>query len=102
MAIAELASVINSAGNWRRLFNHEFAGKRRVPAGSARDDLDFLERLELFRRDIHLVQKDSTALLTDAPESGVADGARLLKNLLEHEMLVAAFFRHDRVPEDVL
>src|ERR1039458_613322 len=32
----------------------------------------------------------------------VADGARLLVNLLEHEVLEAALFRHDRVPGNVL
>ena len=35
------------------------------------------------------------------PSSGVAHGARLLEDLLEHEMLVAALFRHDRVPQNV-
>ena len=35
-------------------------------------------------------------------EHGVADGARLLENLLEHEMLEAALFRGDGVPGDVL
>src|SRR5438552_7000468 len=32
----------------------------------------------------------------------VLDRYRLLINFLEHEMLVAALFRHDRVPRDVL
>ena len=54
------------------------------------------------RRDIHLVQKNAAAFLTDASEGGVANRARLLENFLEHEVLVAALFRHDRVPEDVL
>ena len=36
------------------------------------------------------------------PGHGVADGARLLEDFLLHEMLVAAFFGHDRVPGDVL
>ena len=34
----------------------------------------------------------------NAPQHGVAHGARLLENFLEHEMLVAALFRHDGVP----
>ena len=34
--------------------------------------------------------------------AGVAYGARLLENLLLHEMLEAALFRQDRVPSDVL
>ena len=35
-------------------------------------------------------------------EYRVLDRDRLLINFLEHEMLVAALFRHDRVPRDVL
>ena len=36
------------------------------------------------------------------PKRGFLDGARLLINLLEHEVLEAAFFRHDGVPGDAL
>ena len=35
------------------------------------------------------------------PSERVAHGARLLKDFLEHEVLVAALFRHDRIPQDV-
>ena len=52
-------------------------------------------------RDIHLVQEDAAGLLAHAAQRGVADGARLLEDFLEHEMLVAALFRHDGVPQDV-
>ena len=41
-------------------------------------------------------------LLRNAAQRGVAHGARLLENFLEHEMLEAALFRHDRVPGHVL
>ena len=98
VAIAEFAAVIHFDRNPGQLLDHELARQRRVPTGSAGDDLDFLERLELLRRDIHLVQKNAAALLADTPERGIADGARLLEDFLEHEVLVAALFRHDRVP----
>ncbi len=39
--------------------------------------------------------------LAHAAQHGVADGARLLKDFLEHEVLVAALFRHDGVPQNV-
>jgi len=80
----------------------EFARQSGVPACPASDDLDFAEGLELLGRDVHLVEEDAACFLADASESGVANGARLLKNLLEHEVLVAALFRHDGVPEHVL
>src|SRR5207247_9672405 len=38
----------------------------------------------------------------DAALHGMADGARLLVDLLEHEMLEAALFGHDGVPRDPL
>ncbi len=60
------------------------------------------EPLNFFLDDIHLVEKDAAGLLADAAESSIADRARLLVNLLEHEMLVAALFRHDRIPKNVL
>ena len=60
------------------------------------------ERLKFRGGDVHFVQENAACFLSDTPESRIADGARLLKDFLEHEMLVAAFFGHDRVPEDVL
>ena len=53
-------------------------------------------------RDLHLVEENVAGLLRDAAQRGVANGARLLINFLEHEMLEAALFRHDRVPGHVL
>ena len=54
------------------------------------------KRGELGGRDIHLVEEDAAGLLADAAQRGVADGARLLEDLLEHEVLIAALFRLDR------
>ncbi len=64
--------------------------------------LIFLRGSELLFGDLHLVQKDVARVQRDAAQRGVAHGARLLVNFLEHEMLEAALFRHDRVPGNVL
>ena len=64
--------------------------------------LIFLAARNSSSRDLHLVEEDVAGILGDAAERGVADGARLLVDFLEHEVLVAALFRHDRVPGDVL
>ena len=101
IAIAELAAVIHFDRNARQLLDHELARQRRVPARAAGDDLDLPEFAELFGRDVHFVQENAAGLLADAPQRGVAHGPRLLVNFLEHEMLVAAFFGHDGVPQDV-
>ena len=52
--------------------------------------------------DAHLVQENFAGILRNAAEQSVAHGARLLENLLLHEMLVAALFRHDGIPGDVV
>src|SRR5262249_39578392 len=38
----------------------------------------------------------------NAAEQSVANGARLLEDFLLHEVLVAALFRHDGIPGDVV
>jgi len=47
-------------------------------------------------------RKDVAGVEGNSSECGVADGARLLVNFLEHEVLETALFSHDRVPGDVL
>jgi hypothetical protein len=64
--------------------------------------LIFPERFELGFADLHFVEENLAGFLRDAAQRGVADGARLLIDFLEHEMLEAALFRHDRVPGDAL
>ncbi len=53
-------------------------------------------------RDLHFIEENVAGFLRDAAQRGIADGARLLIDFLEHEMLEAALFRHDRVPGHVL
>nr|MDA3856857.1 histidinol dehydrogenase [Roseovarius sp.] len=45
---------------------------------------------------------EDMARFADAPGEGVGDGARLLENLFQHEMLVAPLFRHLQGPGDGL
>ena len=61
----------------------------------------WLNSLKSLRGDIHLVQENAAGFLAHAAQRRVAHGARLLKDFLEHEMLVAALFGHDRVPQNV-
>jgi hypothetical protein len=51
---------------------------------------------------LHLGEEDAAGVEGDAAHGGVADGAGLLKDFLEHEVLVAALFRLNRVPQDAL
>src|SRR6185369_5563507 len=79
------------------------ARESRMPRRATRRDLDRSETFEVGFGDVaHLVEKHLTAVERDATLHRVANGARLLVNLLEHEMLEAALFRHDRIPRDPL
>src|SRR6202158_4207482 len=73
-----------------------------MPAGAARDDANIFEFAELLLGESHFAKIDFSAVLRNASDKSVAHGARLLKNLLLHVVLVAAFFRHDGIPGDVM
>ena len=51
---------------------------------------------------VDVAEEDAAGVEGDAAEGGVADGARLLVDLLEHEVLVAGLFGLDGVPGDAL
>ena len=50
IAVAEFAAVVHFDGNFRQLFDHEFAGLPGVPARAAGHDLDLREFTELLAR----------------------------------------------------
>ena len=102
IAIAELAGVIHFHRQLRQPLDHELAGQSGVPAGAAGGDVNLLQLAEVVLGDVHLVEEDFAGIERDAAQRGIADGARLLIDFLEHEMLEAALLRHDRVPGDVL
>ncbi len=102
IAIAPLAGVIDFHRNPRQALDHELAGLGGMPTGSASGDVDFLRGFELGFGDLHLIEEDVAGFLRNPSQRGVTHRARLLVDFLEHEMLEAALFRHDRVPGDVL
>src|ERR1044071_3672071 len=74
-----------------------------MPRRSTRSDLDRSKLFEVGFGDVaHLVEKHLSAVERDSSLHRVANGARLLVNFLEHEMLEAALLRHDRIPRDAL
>ncbi len=98
IAVAPLAGIVHFHRHARQRLDHELAGLPGMPTGSAGDDVDLCRGAELGLADLHLVEKNVAGLLRDAPQRGVANGARLLVNFLEHEMLEAALLRQDRDP----
>ncbi len=73
-----------------------------MPTGAAGGDVDAGGAGEFVVVDVHFAEEDAAGVERDAAEGGVANGPRLLPDFLEHEVLVAALFRLDRVPLDAL
>src|SRR4051812_12397308 len=97
VAVTEFATVIDFDGEACQALDDELAGKPCVPACSTRNGLNLLELTEIRFRDIDFIEKHAAAFLPDAADQGVFHRARLLKDFFEHEMLVAAFFRGNRI-----
>src|SRR6185369_12822575 len=85
----------------RDLLEHEFSDERRVPGGAAGDEVNFLDAPHLSSRQRNAVERDRAVLQRDAAAEGVGNRPRLLVDLLQHEMAVAAFLRGDGVPGDL-
>jgi len=102
VAVAVLGGVVDVDGEAGEALDHELAGEASVPGGSAGGDGDLGGGAELVVGDGQIVEEDFTGFEGDAAEGGVADGAGLLVDLLEHEVLVAGLFGHDGVPGDAL
>jgi hypothetical protein len=73
-----------------------------VPTGAAGGDGDLGGGAEVGVGDLHFGEEDVAGVERDAAEGGVADGAGLLVDFLEHEVLVAGLFGLDGVPGDAL
>ena len=101
-AVAILAGVIDFGAQAGEALDHELAGEARVPTGAAGGDGDLGAGAEIRVGELHLGEEDAAGVGGDAAEDGVADGAGLLVDLLEHEVLVAGLFGLDGVPCDAL
>jgi len=73
-----------------------------MPARAAGQEQDPLRPLQLRRGLAQLLEVDLAFLEADPAQEGVAHGARLLVDLLEHEVAVAALLGLDGVPGDAL
>ena len=68
-------------------------------ACAARDDVHAIDEVEFLRCQIELV--DGERAVHKPPSKRVADDARLLVNLLQHEIGIAALFGQVKVPIDM-
>ena len=100
--VAIFGAVIDFDRNSRQRLDQELADQARMPGRSTRDDRDLPELAEDVLGEVDLLQEDVPLLERHAAEDRVSRGGRLLKDFLEHEVLVSALFCGDRVPEHPL
>ncbi len=101
VAVAELGGQVRLGRQARQALDHRAREHRRVEGRAARDQHDALDRAHGVGVEPHVGEDDAAGLGGDAAAEGVGDRARLLVDLLEHEVPIAALLRHDRVPEDL-
>src|SRR5207248_11656751 len=89
LAVAELARQIDLDRDAGEGLDHELAGERGVPARAAGDDVDLVETRDRLRVEVAAVEVHVSLLDGGAPADGVGERARLLVDLLVHEVLVA-------------
>src|SRR5207253_2288667 len=94
LAVAELARQIDLDRDAGERLDHQLAGDRGVPAGPAGDHVHLVEVPHHLRVELAAVEVDVALLDRGPPADGVGQGARLLVDLLVHEVLVAVLLGH--------
>src|SRR5205085_8024377 len=80
VTVTELTTVVHLYRNSSKLFDHELAGERCMPARPAGHNANASKLLEVPRRNVHFIEEYAAALLADSPEQCVSNGSRLLKD----------------------
>ena len=101
VAIPVLRCDLNVAGNARELFDQVLADHRRVRCGPTGHERDARQRLHELVGELHVrVEHHAPRGTIDAAKQRVRDGARLLEDLFQHEVLVAGLRGADRIEVD--
>ena len=100
VAVAEFGRERHLHGDARELFQVVFADHTDVIRRAARDDRELLKVPQLLVRDLQTLKDDPAVL--QARTDGAAHGLRLLHDLLEHKVRIAALLRGGDLPVDVV
>ena len=73
-----------------------------MPRRAAAQDEHLVDGAQRRVRNLQLAQVDAGPLGRDPADDGLLQRARLLEDLLQHEVLVAGLLGHHRIPEDAL
>ena len=98
VTVAELTRKVSIDRNVRELFERIFARLTGIKRRAAGRDHDLVEAHELRIGHLQLVKHNAVILHTRV-ERGL-DGTRLLHDLFEHEVLIAALFGSLNIPRD--
>ncbi len=90
IAIAQLARVFDFGGNAGELFQQIFPNQPGVPTRAARGEHDPVDLPQFLGGEIQTPEDRGSFIVVQPAAHGVFDRSRLLKNLLEHVMLVLA------------
>ena len=102
VAVAILRSVVHLHRQPRQLLDQELADQGRVPRRAAGEDDDVLARRAGSASVMFISSRNTRPVSTATRPSTVSRTARLLEDLLQHEVLVAGLLRHHRIPRDLL
>ena len=99
-AIPELRGDFDTDRDVGQVFKDILSDHADVVGGTASDDEDVVDRLDVIRGHAGRGEVDLVLVVGDGMD-GVLDGLRLFVELLEHEVLVSAAFGRFRVPGDL-
>src|SRR6267143_6806541 len=88
--VTELGGIINFHRNPRELFDHIFPGESGMPGSSAGCNDDPRRVKQLIKNRLQPPELRSTFVHLQSSAQGIGDRLRLLVDLLEQEMLIAA------------
>ena len=100
--VAELRRVLDLDRKPGHLLQHVLADDAGMPRGPAGGDDDPLELLELFVAEVEAADPGGALVLQQVPPERVAEALRLLADLLEHEVGIAAPLHRGQVPVDLV
>ena len=100
VAITELAGRLHLGGDASPALNEILGNEASVIAGSASDHVDAVDVVEFLERKAQLVDVE-LAGRRHTTDQRIAHDARLLVDLLEHKVGIAALFGHIQIPIDV-
>lgn len=99
-AIAEFRGDFDENWDLQRLFKDGLANETSVISGAAGDDVDLVPFFDGCFVNVDVIEND--VIFFNATGEDAAEGFDLLKDLFDHEMIIAAFFCRLGVPLDLV